>query len=458
MVRTKHLIRLLFLLILSFAACTKSGSSGSPGGAVSVGGNNSGGKPVDAEGSFGNKPTYYFHVNSSKEISIVQIQASQQSSLSLQNQVMLSGTTGLSLLPGNGVATLLTWTDDGTATGNLQTVQKDITDFTLNDNGSVTLPEVPKLVLQMQNIDPAQLTPSNKTNVQSSTLDFLCSASPFTEGSSLDAVPEAQGLNIVASAVGEQFFGLEGQNAVLLSDTYAQKTVSPTQIQYSNSQFADILIDLTQPSPINSVFFKATVTAHAPEAARWANVNNLYCHSNVLTPLFSQTLFLTQYGTLGNMGGLAGADQFCTSQAAGGSKTKGLLGKWKALLSSSNGNAKDRPVYVTGGKIFNTNGDIVANDNSALWTNNGANHLHAAEYDQTGAAIYNATAWTGSNTDGTNQGESCNDWNGGYNVYGWIGQSTYSTSGTDTNWFSASNDDTCNEGGYYSLYCINSNE
>lgn len=118
-------------------------------------------------------------------------------------------------------------------------------------------------------------------------------------------------------------------------------------------------------------------------------------------------IFMTSNAYNGNLGGLAGADGICQTEAT----TLGYGGTWKAILSSTTVNAKDR-LTITYPVIRRVDGVVVAPAN--LWSGGLSNEVNSGAY----------TIWTGSNSAGVKEGNTwCDDWtNGatyGYERYGY---------------------------------------
>lgn len=111
-----------------------------------------------------------------------------------------------------------------------------------------------------------------------------------------------------------------------------------------------------------------------------------------------------------NLGGLEGADAYCTTLA----ESAGVSGKvWAAYLSSSTENARDR---IGTGPWLNANGELMAIDVDDL--HSGENNLSkTTSLDET-AAIINGRGddpnrhdiLTGSDSTGVLVGDACMDW------------------------------------------------
>ena len=115
-------------------------------------------------------------------------------------------------------------------------------------------------------------------------------------------------------------------------------------------------------------------------------------------------------GKGGDLGGLAGADAYCTQLA----EAAGSTGKtWKAYLSTDAENAKDR---IGAGPWFNAKGVKIADDVANL--HGDANNLNKETgLDEKGNVVNGRgdtpnrhDILTGSNADGTAAAETCGNW------------------------------------------------
>lgn len=135
-----------------------------------------------------------------------------------------------------------------------------------------------------------------------------------------------------------------------------------------------------------------------------------------LSPALAQdaqmSFFITSEnpGNGADLGGLAGADAYCTSLA----EAAGVTGKtWRAYLSSSEENARDR---IGAGPWANANGVVVATSVEELHGN--ANNVNKeTALSETGAVINGRgdtpnrhDILTGSSLEGTLEGDACADW------------------------------------------------
>ena len=116
-------------------------------------------------------------------------------------------------------------------------------------------------------------------------------------------------------------------------------------------------------------------------------------------------------GKGGDLGGLAGADAYCTSlaTAAGASADK----TWHAYLSTDTENAKDR---IGAGPWYNAKGEKIADDVASLHSD-GNNLTKQTALDEAGAVINGRgdtpnrhDILTGSMPDGTAAPETCGNW------------------------------------------------
>lgn len=115
------------------------------------------------------------------------------------------------------------------------------------------------------------------------------------------------------------------------------------------------------------------------------------------------TIFVSSTKWTGPMGGLDGADAKCSFLA----KQAGFSGIWKALMSDSITDAKDRlpdtAFYrIDGAKIANSKADLF--DGTLLMPIN---------IDEHGTKCSTCVVWTGTNADGTKTDKNCHSW-------GWV--------------------------------------
>ncbi|MHA3978844.1 hypothetical protein ACW9UR_14260 [Halovulum sp. GXIMD14794] len=135
----------------------------------------------------------------------------------------------------------------------------------------------------------------------------------------------------------------------------------------------------------------------------------------VAAPLSAQdaemSFFITSVnpGNGADLGGLEGADAYCSELAT----AAGVTGRtWRAYLSTTDVNARDR---IGAGPWVNANGVEIAADLDALHGENNLNKETAL--DESGNVVNGRgddpnrhDILTGSNADGTFAGQSCEDW------------------------------------------------
>lgn len=118
----------------------------------------------------------------------------------------------------------------------------------------------------------------------------------------------------------------------------------------------------------------------------------------------SKTVFVTDSLHDGNLGGLAGADAICQSEADGA----GLVGTYKAWLSDSTG-SPDTLFARSSDPYQLVDGTLVAND----WADLTDGTLSAPiNTTATGAAAGSVNIWTNTRIEGTcySTGHACDDW------------------------------------------------
>jgi hypothetical protein len=103
----------------------------------------------------------------------------------------------------------------------------------------------------------------------------------------------------------------------------------------------------------------------------------------------------------GNLGGLTGADSWCQARA----DSQALGGTWKAVMSDSTTNAKDR-IYING-IVRNLSLDQIADNEADLWDGTIDN---AVKFKENGVAAEEASVWTGTLTNGNKASLHCNNW------------------------------------------------
>ncbi len=170
-------------------------------------------------------------------------------------------------------------------------------------------------------------------------------------------------------------------------------------------------------------------------------------------------MFASQFGFTGNLGGLAGADSKCTELAeASGLAHTGVT--WKAVLSDSTENAKDR--IQTDKKIYSTRIDngttfayyLIAEANQ-LWTSTRAHLIYNEHgtYDpyKEPESYHSNHTWTSTRASGTNTGANCSNWTSNSGA-GHVGDASGGVGDTDQ-WIDGSKaTQPC--GNRHQIYCI----
>lgn len=126
-------------------------------------------------------------------------------------------------------------------------------------------------------------------------------------------------------------------------------------------------------------------------------------------------IFVTSTTTSGGFGGLIAGDSLCQGRA----QAAGLAGTYKAWLSASTANARDRitqstaPYFKRLGQV-NT---VIANNFTELTSNGTIRNINANE---TGA-MQGGFVWTGTNNSGGSSAPNCSDWTASSSVSGRFG-------------------------------------
>ena len=120
-------------------------------------------------------------------------------------------------------------------------------------------------------------------------------------------------------------------------------------------------------------------------------------------------IFVTSVSYTGaELGGLANADSKCTSLAA----TAGLERNYKAIVSDTSGNAKNRLVFTGGVYAVPSSGEseLIVATGSDLWGTDTKNLLTSVNIDENGSSA-SSYVWTGTDSDGAVLvGEHCSNW------------------------------------------------
>jgi subtilisin family serine protease len=156
-------------------------------------------------------------------------------------------------------------------------------------------------------------------------------------------------------------------------------------------------------------------------------------------------IFVTRSVHTGALGGRDGAKGICTTAA----REAGLAGTWYPILGDSVGGPQDiTGTSAASAQIFNSAGQLLANNRQELWFNA---LINPPSFDEYGVEVYRSP-FTGSAKYGLNAGSLpnnfCNDWtSGGPALSSTIGNSTTTTDQWHSNGTSACNIPS-------SLYCI----
>jgi hypothetical protein len=135
------------------------------------------------------------------------------------------------------------------------------------------------------------------------------------------------------------------------------------------------------------------------------------------------TVFVTSALYNSNLGGLSGADSKCASLAS----AAGRSGNWRAILSTSTVNARDR--FPGAGPIADPQGRVVANGMSDLWDGTIQRRI---ELNESGVSRGTTLVWSGTATTGNRDSWTgyCSNWT----TTGTSGVQTGRTDYTDYRW------------------------
>ena len=161
---------------------------------------------------------------------------------------------------------------------------------------------------------------------------------------------------------------------------------------------------------------------------------------NSAPPLSVKRVFVTSTLHKGNLGGLAGGDSVCAARA----NAAGLGGSWRAWLSTSAVNAKDR---ISDGVYVRIDGLPIASSKADLLDGTIVNPIRLDENGN--IVLFAFFAWTGTKADGTAELTTCNNWTS--SVVGEQG-ATGHTNQTLSGWTAHNPIIVCSIGEY--LYCF----
>ena len=127
-------------------------------------------------------------------------------------------------------------------------------------------------------------------------------------------------------------------------------------------------------------------------------------------PASTLRIFLTSSSYNGNLGGISGGDSNCQSEAT----AAGLTRTYKAILSASTTDARDRFTLSGPVSMINSSGAEVAivASLSDLWSGAGLTLLNQVNLNASGSAQPTGTniVITGTQSDGTKAANNCTNW------------------------------------------------
>ena len=178
-----------------------------------------------------------------------------------------------------------------------------------------------------------------------------------------------------------------------------------------------------------NAFFGQTGSASSTNAF-WTNGNQVFCDVDAApVRLFcfeqsAQRVFVSSTSSLGDLGGLEGADATCQQRADAAS----LGGIWTAWLSDEGVDAVDR-LSGNGPFVLVGSNETIATNKAELVSGAIQNPINRSE----SGALTNGGVWTGTDSDGTkaDSGNFCDGWTNATNAF--FGQ-TGSASSTNAFW------------------------
>lgn len=213
-------------------------------------GNNSAGKPMNGDGSLGNKPRNFFHAETDSSISIVHIEV-------------------------DGTAARLRF-DAASQLQNQGAIASNLIRLSV-DGKFLTLLGEPQ-VFELQAITPDSLGKAGVV-VPAPTIEAICLLAPFQSTQNLSGTSYRE-IHITQSSSGYQFLGVQqdGRGTVLGSATaFAQKQDLLAEVDYTKD-IGNLALQLGAPSSEDPAYFQTRI--QFPSDPNLSSVQNLYCHSN----------------------------------------------------------------------------------------------------------------------------------------------------------------------------------
>lgn len=243
----------LFLFSLAFFSACSGGSSGK-------------GLPGNGDGTLGAKPRSFFRTDSVSQVSILRIDD-------------------------GGSAKRFLFTSPSTLV-EVGTLSADQYNVSVDQKFATVLGQTQ--VFEYQNIAPETLGQSG-TVIPPPSIEALCLASPFGANMKLGNTLY-QELHITVDSKGYQFVAVStgAQTTLLGNPDYALRTDSEQQVEYANSTYGSLKLDLSSSLSHDANYYHATLTTNT--GSEWSNVQNMYCHSN-RSPIAAQDPLLTPHGT-----------------------------------------------------------------------------------------------------------------------------------------------------------------
>jgi hypothetical protein len=199
-----------------------------------------------------------------------------------------------------------------------------------------------------------------------------------------------------------QHIGLQGNGVIGLTPT-PTATATPTRTATATPTATATATATSTRTATPTVTATATKTATptaTATATSTATPTATETPTATATPVFNK-VFVTSSTFNGDLGGQSGADAECASLASGA----GLSGTFKAWLSTSTLNAKDKLGAARG--FIRTDGQPFADQVSDIIA---GKILHPIDLDENGAGIGTEDVWTGTLKAGTAAALTCSNW------------------------------------------------
>lgn len=254
---------------------------------------------------------------------------------------------------------------------------------------------------------PKSITVTNDSSTDAVTVTSVVVSLPFMKtGDNCEPSIAASGMCTVDVAFAPTHPGkVKDKKGVTFTDSahkspqhialQGKGVIGPTPTPTATASPTRTATPTATPTPTQTATPTATATS-----TRTATPTATSTPTATATPVFNK-VFVTSSTSNGDLGGQSGADAECASIASGA----GLSGTFKAWLSASTLNAKDKLGTARG--FIRTDGQPFADQVSDIVA---GRILHPLDYDENGNFVDFGYVWTGTLGAGTTATQTCSDW------------------------------------------------